>query len=155
MKPRLKYLIQFLLLTFSVTCRLYACIILNYISQEHQPRDSNEVHCGSCSPRWGHFHPSPCLTRWFRRHQLAGAMSVRPWSNRESWCENRAQWLAKGWHRGRAREQGGASTVIGQGGRSGGWRLAARRARVAWEGAKKEPEQEERLRGGGEAVAAA
>lgn len=45
--------------------------------------------------------------------------------------------------------------MIGLGGRSGSWGLAARWARVAWEGEKKEPEQEERLRGGGEAVAAA
>lgn len=45
-------------------------------------------------------------------------------------------------------------TTIGQGGWSGGRGLAALWAREAWEGAKKEPEQEERLRGGGaEAVA--
>lgn len=49
---------------------------------------------------------------------------------------------------------GGAITAIGQGGRSGGRGLAALWAREAWEGVKKEPEQEERLRGGGaEAVA--
>lgn len=49
---------------------------------------------------------------------------------------------------------GGAITTIGQGGQSGGRGLAALWAREAWEGAKKEPEQEERLRGGGaEAVA--
>lgn len=49
---------------------------------------------------------------------------------------------------------GGAITAIGQGGRSGGRGLAALWARVAWEGAKKEPEQEERLRGGGAEAAA-
>lgn len=49
---------------------------------------------------------------------------------------------------------GGAITAIGQGGRSGGRGLAALWAREAWEGAKKEPEQEERLRGGGTEAAA-
>lgn len=49
---------------------------------------------------------------------------------------------------------GRAITAIGQGGGSGGRGLAALWAREAWEGAKKEPEQEERLRGGGAEAAA-